>query len=71
MLNLVHENRGRPEVIAAIAQTFVNLLRHVPNGAVAFFPSYDYLDFFVKRIRASKAYDAIEVCQSAYSSLAM
>jgi chromosome transmission fidelity protein 1 len=69
VLNLVHENRTKPEVINAIALTFVNILRHVPNGAVVFFPSYDYLDIFVKRIRITKVHETIEkvkpiVCES-------
>uniref|UniRef100_A0A915ERX0 ATP-dependent helicase C-terminal domain-containing protein n=1 Tax=Ditylenchus dipsaci TaxID=166011 RepID=A0A915ERX0_9BILA len=52
-LNLNFSSRSNQQIMVGISQCFVNLLRHVPNGAVAFFPSYSFLTDFVKSVRVS------------------
>uniref|UniRef100_A0A914BXS2 Helicase ATP-binding domain-containing protein n=2 Tax=Acrobeloides nanus TaxID=290746 RepID=A0A914BXS2_9BILA len=54
-LTLTYANRSTSATIAAITQCLVNMLRQVPNGAVVFFPSYDYMGFFMKAIKNSGA----------------
>ncbi|KAI1727880.1 DEAD2 domain-containing protein [Ditylenchus destructor] len=59
-LNLNFSSRTNQEMLVSISQTFVNLLRHVPNGVVGFFPSYGFLSQFVNAIRTSGHLSQIE-----------
>lgn len=40
--NFSFQNRDNPELLAELGRAFVNICSVVPDGMVAFFPSYDY-----------------------------
>ncbi|CAJ0944270.1 unnamed protein product, partial [Mesorhabditis belari] len=50
-LQITFETRSDPRLIHSIGEMIAQLISKVPNGCVIFFPSYDYLDFFVEQSR--------------------
>ncbi|VDM59257.1 unnamed protein product [Angiostrongylus costaricensis] len=44
---LTYETRNNVDLIKAVAESVMLLVREVPNGSVAFFTSYDYMSHFL------------------------
>ncbi|KAL3068470.1 hypothetical protein niasHT_030761 [Heterodera trifolii] len=59
-LNLQFSARGSPQALTAMAQCLLALLRSVPNGAVAFFPSYAFLASFVHHLRTTGQWEQLQ-----------
>uniref|UniRef100_A0A183C9W5 HELICc2 domain-containing protein n=1 Tax=Globodera pallida TaxID=36090 RepID=A0A183C9W5_GLOPA len=59
-LNLHFAARCSPPALTAVAQCLLALLRLVPNGAVAFFPSYAFLSSFVQHLRTSGHWEQLQ-----------
>uniref|UniRef100_A0A1I8BK20 Helicase ATP-binding domain-containing protein n=1 Tax=Meloidogyne hapla TaxID=6305 RepID=A0A1I8BK20_MELHA len=59
-LSLNFANRDSESVLRSLAQSFINLIRQIPNGVVAFFPSYVFLGTFIRSIRSSGHYEQLE-----------
>lgn len=39
----------------------LNVMRHVPHGAVVFFPSYDYMALFEKALKEGSLFEKFQV----------
>ncbi|CAK5010377.1 unnamed protein product [Meloidogyne enterolobii] len=59
-LSLNFANRDSESVLRSLAQSFINLIRQIPNGVVAFFPSYAFLGTFIRSIRSSGHFEQLE-----------
>ncbi|MFH4973995.1 hypothetical protein AB6A40_000704 [Gnathostoma spinigerum] len=46
-------NRSSPLTVKGISMSLMNLLRFIPNGAVVFFPSYEYMSYIVEEMEKS------------------
>uniref|UniRef100_A0A1I7YSE8 Helicase ATP-binding domain-containing protein n=1 Tax=Steinernema glaseri TaxID=37863 RepID=A0A1I7YSE8_9BILA len=58
-LTLTYANRSSPQIISSLGLALSNVVRHVPNGVVAFFASYDYMSNFTSQLKANGMYDKI------------
>uniref|UniRef100_A0A915BZN0 Helicase ATP-binding domain-containing protein n=2 Tax=Parascaris univalens TaxID=6257 RepID=A0A915BZN0_PARUN len=59
-LSLTYANRSSPSTLSALSMCLLNLMRHVPHGAVVFFPSYDYMALFEKTLKEGSLFDKFQ-----------
>ncbi|VDK39978.1 unnamed protein product [Anisakis simplex] len=65
-LSLTYANRALPTTLSALSMSLMNILRHVPNGVVAFFPSYEYMSAFSKSLKSTPLFEKFNVCDNIY-----
>ncbi|VDM40911.1 unnamed protein product [Toxocara canis] len=59
-LSFTYSNRSSPTTLSALSMCLFNVMRHIPNGAVAFFPSYDYMSLFENALKASPLFEKFQ-----------